>query len=236
MRSLPIYFAALVALALMGFGLKFFPFPDPVKPLYAAEIVNQEIAKLNEAAPKFPRKPLLPADVKIVLEGGHGSAVHIGNGIFLTAAHVVNKQTKPFSIKLHDGSVRKAETLWFNTKYDIALVAASGDGLSISDLQCRELDTGESIRIEGNPTIMEFVSATGKIAGAGRKIGFWERVQVVDITILPGQSGGPVYDASGKLVGITVGVATFGMGWSASPTGFGFVVPGKAICPLLARA
>lgn len=236
MRTLPIYFAALVAFALMGFGLKFFPFPDPVKPLYASEIATAEIAKLNAAAPKFPRKPLLPADVKVVMDGGHGSAVHIGNGIFVTAGHVVNKITKPFTIKLHDGSIRPAEVLWFNSKYDIGLISANGDGLQSSDLQCRELDVGEAIRIEGNPTIMEFVSATGKIAGLGRKIGFWERVQVVDITILPGQSGGPVYDKDGKLVGITVGVATFGMGWSASPTGFGFIVPGSAVCKLLARA
>lgn len=207
-----------------------------VKPSYASELAAQEIAKLNAAAPKFPRKPLLPADVKVVLEGGHGSAVYIGSGVFLTAAHVVSKITKPFTIKLHDGSVRKAEVLWFNTKYDIGLIAADGDGLRSSDLQCRELEVGETIRVEGNPTIMEFVSATGRIAGAGRKIGFWERVQVVDITILPGQSGGPVYDVGGKLVGITVGVATYGMGWAAAPTGFGFVVPGKSICQLLARA
>lgn len=228
--------AWLASISLIGGSIYYSIGDTIVKPTYASEIASQEIAKLNAAAPKFPRKPLLPADVKVVMEGGHGSAVHIGNGVYLTAAHVVSKQTKPISIKLHDGSVRKAETLWFNTKYDIALISASGDGLMASDLQCRELETGESIRIEGNPTIMEFVSATGKIAGAGRKIGFWERVQVVDITILPGQSGGPVYDASGKLVGITVGVATYGMGWSASPTGFGFVVPGKAICPLLARS
>jgi S1-C subfamily serine protease len=115
------------------------------------------------------------------------------------------------------------------------LIQADGDGLRSSDLQCRDLEVGEPIRIEGNPTIMEFVSATGKIAGVGRKLGHWESVQVVDITIVPGQSGGPVYDAGGKLVGITVGVATMGNGWSVSLTGFGFITPGSAICPLLAR-
>lgn len=207
-----------------------------VKPSYASEIADGEIAKLNAAAPKFPRKPLLPADVKVVVDGGHGSAVYIGHGVFLTAAHVVSKITKPFTIKLHDGSVRPAEVMWFNTKYDIGLIGANGDGLQSSDLQCREMDIGEAIRIEGNPTIMEFVSASGKIAGLGRKMGFWERVQVVDVTILPGQSGGPVYDKDGNLIGITVGVATLGMAWASSPTGFGFIVPGKSICPLLGRS
>lgn len=228
--------AWLASICLVGSAIYWSVGDTVVKPSYASEIAAVEIANLNEAAPKFPRKPLLPADVKVLMDNGHGSAVYIGNNTFLTAAHVVSKITKPFTIKLHDGSVRKAEVLWFNAKYDIGLIAADGEGLRTSDLQCRELDIGEAIRIEGNPTIMEFVSATGRIAGEGRKIGFWERVQVVDITILPGQSGGPVYDKDGKLVGITVGVATFGMGWSASPTGFGFVVPGKSVCQLLARA
>jgi S1-C subfamily serine protease len=59
---------------------------------------------------------------------------------------------------------------------------------------------------------------------------------VTDITTVPGQSGGPVLNADGKVVGITVGVMRVPMGFaSASYVGVGFIVPGKTICNLLAR-
>lgn len=241
--------AWLASVSLIGAAAYFAVGDSIVKPSYASQIASEEIAKINAVAESgvakinedvspfgIPLKPLLPSDVKLVVDGGHGSAVHIGNGIFLTAGHNLTVKTKTLKIKMRDGSVRPAEALWYNTKYDIGLVKADGEGLESADLQCREMEVGESITTLGNPTIMEFVTAFGKIAGEARTLGDWERVQVVDITILPGQSGGPVFDKDGKLVGITVGVATFGGGWAIIPTGFGFIVPGKAICPLLARS
>lgn len=235
MRTLPIYFAALVALALMGVGLKFFPFPDPIKPLYAAEIVNQEIAKLNDAAPKFKRRPLLASDVKVLLDQGHGSGVHLPGNFYLTAAHVVANPSKRLDLKFRDGSIRKARVLWANKQLDVALLYADGTGVESANLSCREVAELEPVTLKGNPTIMEFVTSTGKVAGVTRGLGQWERALIVDATILPGQSGGPAFDAKGDLIGLVVGVATVGGGFSFSMTGYGFIVPGPSICQLLAR-
>ena len=62
--------------------------------------------------------------VKIMQGTGHGSGVHIGDGFIVTAAHVVG-DAKETEIKLDDGATRKAETLWVNKAYDIALVRVS---------------------------------------------------------------------------------------------------------------
>lgn len=48
-------------------------------------------------------------------------------------------------------------------------------------------------------------------------------------------SGGPVFDADGHLIGITVGGLLAPIGNSASLTGIGFIVPSKSVCELLAR-
>lgn len=235
MRTLPIYFAALVALALMGVGLKFFPFPDPIKPLYAAEIVNQEIAKLNDAAPKFKRRPLLPADAKLVLDRGHGSAVAIGHDLWLTAAHVILNPSKRLDMRLKDGSLRKAEILWISKERDIALLKANSDGVSLARINCGMPKIGDDVTMAGNPVALEDIVGFGRIAGDEREIGHWKSVIVISGPIIPGQSGGAVYNKYHELIGISVGLALFPVGFSGSATGYGFAVPGATLCQLLAR-
>lgn len=172
--------------------------------------------------------------VKIIEGKGHGSGVHIGDGFIVTAAHVVG-DAKETEIKLDDGVTRKAEVLWSNKAYDIALVRTGPDGLAVSHLSCRVPDTGEVITARGNPTILEFVDSYGRVAGGDRKFGSWQSVFVTDITTVPGMSGGGVFDADGNLVGITVGVLVAPAGMFPSLSGFGTAVPGSTVCGLMGR-
>lgn len=165
-----------------------------------------------------PAHPTLPGStVKIVMEQGHGSGVHIGNGYIVTAAHVVGDKAP--RIKLDDGSEQDAVVMWTNRALD-----------------CRVAANGEHVTATGNPTVFEFISSTGRIAGVEREFGPWARVLPVDMTIVMGMSGGPVFAADGRVVGISVGVLVAPVGFAASLTGFGAVVPSAAVCELLARA
>lgn len=173
--------------------------------------------------------------VKIIEGKSHGSGVHIGDGFIVTAAHVIG-EAKETEIKLDDGATRKAEVLWSNKAYDIALVRTSANDLSASHLSCRVPYTGEAITARGNPTILEFVSAYGRVAGSERKFGTWQSVFVTDITTVPGMSGGGVFDEAGNLVGITVGVLTAPAGGMfPSLSGFGTAVPGATVCKLMGQ-
>ncbi len=173
--------------------------------------------------------------VKIETESGHGSGFHIGEGYIVTAAHVL-KSAKKITIKSDDGDTRDGEILWVNETRDIGLVRVENPyRLKTANLSCRTPAANESISAPGNPMGLEFVTSHGHVAGTARQAGFWKSVFVTDMTVVPGQSGGPVVAANGDVVGVTVGVALFPLGFSASLTGFGYAVPALEVCNLLAR-
>lgn len=196
------------------------------------------VAATSAAAYALLPPPALPATesatVKIFPASGHGSGVHIGDGFIVTAAHVVG-DVKEVQVKAKGGENRKADVLWVNKAYDIALLRTSSADLGVAHLSCRAVKAGDPIVAYGNPLKIEFVAAYGKIAGDPRETGPWKSVYVTDITTVMGQSGGPVYADGGDLIGITVGVMAAPVGFSGSLVGYGFVVPSAAVCELLAR-
>ena len=187
----------------------------------------------NPGLPTY--QPTESTVVKVVLKQGHGSGVSIGGGYVLTAAHVV-KGVNTVTLKTKDGKTREADVLWANTDYDVALLRTSDTKLEAASLDCRIAPEGASIISYGNPLQVEFAAAYGRIAGSPRKFGPWHSVFVTDITTVMGQSGGPVFDEDGKLIGLTVGVMGAPLGFSMSLVGYGFVVPSRTVCDLLARA
>ena len=176
--------------------------------------------------------------VKIVLEKGHGSGFYIGNNLIITAAHVVvDAKDSKVKVKTEGGNILKGEVLWSSKARDVSLIRVSGTfGLSPAILSCATPKVGDAIQARGNPLSVEFLSMWGRVAGTQREMGPWLVGLPTDMTILPGMSGGPVFGADGRVVGIAVGVlmAPAGFG-SMSFTGATLIVPGSTICPLLGR-
>jgi S1-C subfamily serine protease len=176
--------------------------------------------------------------VMVNVPGGHGSGVHIGGGFVISAAHVAD-DSKEVELKTSDGKTVKAEVLWINKAYDIALLRTSGDIPGRAPLDCRVPKLGDEIQAAGNPLNLEFVSSFGRIAGNARAADPWREVVITDITTVMGQSGGPLFGKDGRVVGIVVGVVPAplknGDGYVPSLTGFGTAVPASAVCALLGR-
>lgn len=184
----------------------------------------------------MPAAPGVEAAVlKVELPDGHGSGVHIGDGYVITAAHVAG-EAKTVNLRSEGGKAVEGSVLWTNEKYDIALIKTDETAFGSAPLSCSEAKRGDTITAMGNPLGVEFVSATGRIAGKPRTVKPWESVFVTDMTIVMGMSGGPVFNEDGEVIGITVGVMAATVGFSPSLVGFGFVVPSTVACHLLARA
>lgn len=182
------------------------------------------------------RHPPQLSTVLISDETGHGSGVHIGNGYIVTAAHVADHEKQ--TIKDSAGRERPATLLWTNKAYDIALMHVDNyHGLSASPLDCyAKLPIGKALESIGNPFDMLFVHTWGRIASDTSERGPWKSSIVVDMTIAPGSSGGPLFDEIGDVVAIAVGVETVGNAFTSSIVGYTYAVPVSAICMLMGRA
>lgn len=195
------------------------------------------VAAITGLAVALPTpQPSLKAtpNVKITVGDGHGSGFHIGQGYAFTAAHVVGKATK-VNVLLSDGTKSEAEVLWINAARDVALLRLKTTKLQAVNLSCRTPAKGEAVEAAGNPLNLEFVSTWGKVAGKPMKYGRWEKVVPLNMTIVPGQSGGALFSETGYVVGLNVGVMVFPMGFGGSMVGIGYAVPGSTLCELLAK-
>lgn len=201
---------------------------------YAAAAIAAVVLLSSYTIPRHSPSPLESTVLKVEIPNGHGSAVHIGNGFVVSAAHVAGT-AKTVKLRSEGGKAVEGTVLWVNTAYDIALIKTDKDAFGSALLSCSSAQRGETITAMGNPLGIEFVSSTGRIAGKAREVGPWKSVFVTDMTVVMGMSGGPVFNDAGEVIGITVGVMAANMGFSSSLLGFGYVVPSFEVCGLLAR-
>lgn len=151
-------------------------------------------------------------------DSGICSAVHIGRGNFLTAAHCVNDR---LVIEDDRGARLDNPTVaWTSKTYDVALLKHDLAIGSIGDapISCRELPVGELVHAAGNPLGKSFIHTWGRIAHGQQELSqpppnpSWPSVVAVGIIGGGGMSGGPLYDKYDNVIGIIV-------------AGYGFVVP-----------
>ena len=181
-----------------------------------------------------PKAKLPGSVVKLMLGEGHGSGVHIGNGYILTAAHVVGDE-KELKLKTDTGGEGIVEVIWAAKAYDVALVHTETK-LSTSRFTCHATPNGTNVEARGNPADQEFISTWGRIGGqniTGESP--WKVAEVVSMTIVPGMSGGGLFNEDGALVGILVGVMSRTSMLASTLMGIGYVVPMRAVCGMLGR-
>ncbi|TPJ86973.1 MULTISPECIES: serine protease [unclassified Mesorhizobium] len=198
--------------------------------------------------------PVAGSSVRIELPTSLGSGVYIGNGVIITAAHVVDGAPQsrvevqpgvtisgPQTVRLisDQGDVQTGEVLWLNKEYDIAAIRpANARRFAAAGLACREPDLGEALVAEGNPAGVKFIQMHGYVSGDTRPfLPNWKSGFVTDMTVISGMSGGGVYDQFGAVIGITVGAFDpHGQQGQTAQGGMGFAVPSKVVCELLGRA
>jgi S1-C subfamily serine protease len=188
-------------------------------------------------APK-KRDALSYSTVKILTAEGHGSGVHIvgGNGYIVTAAHVVGN-AKTVKVKAKHGGESEAEVLWVNNAHDIALLRAKDlTGVAVSQIECGVPAIGQHIEAIGAPGPLEFIHAYGRVSSEVQSNTHWASYFIAAMVVGPGMSGGPVFDARGKVVGIVVGVAVVQLGWTPSALSLAYVVPSSTVCALTMRS
>jgi serine protease Do len=139
---------------------------------------------------------------------GLGSGFIIGaDGLILTNAHVV-KEAKDVTVKLQDRREYVAKVLGVDTATDIAVLKIDAKNLPIVRFgQPSKLMVGDYVLAIGAPYGLDQTATSGIISAKGRSLPSENNENFVpflqtDAAVNPGNSGGPLFDAAGNVIGI----------------------------------
>ena len=136
---------------------------------------------------------------------GEGSGFIVDpNGVILTNAHVV-RDAKDVTVKLTDRREFRAKVLGSDPKTDVAVLKIDAKNLPVVPLgSARDLKVGEWVLAIGSPFGFENSVTAGVVSAKGRSLpddGFVPFIQT-DVAVNPGNSGGPLFNTRGEVVGI----------------------------------
>lgn len=143
------------------------------------------------------------ATVCIDLGEGSGSGVIVSaDGLVLTAAHVSTGVKKKLTVILEDGTKLKAESLGLHSEVDAAMIRITEPGT----WPFVELDRKQSTRLGDWVFSLGhsggFNKERGSVVRLGRLVKIVSSTFQSDCTLIGGDSGGPLFDLNGKLIGI----------------------------------
>ena len=201
-------------------------------------VVNIQVVKsVKNAGFEFPFPFRIPENPHGGPEQqGVGSGFVISaDGYILTNNHVVHEATE-IKVKLADGKEYDAKVVGRDLKTDLALLKAEG----ASGLHALQLGDSDSLKVGnwvvavGSPFGLEQTVTAGIVSAKGRVIGSgpYDNFIQTDASVNPGNSGGPLLNMEGEVVGINTAIFS----QSGGNVGIGFAIPvnmAKEIAPQL---
>lgn len=154
-----------------------------------------------------------------------GSGFAVGENCIVTNAHVIDND-KHISVSSYDGNEYEAKVLGMSESEDIAVLVienATFPYLSIADIS--SVKTGDDIYAIGAPKGMAYTLTKGSISAKERLIRKNTYIQI-DAAINEGNSGGPLLNDSGQVLGMN----TLKM---SDSEGIGLAIPIDRICKYL---
>ena len=221
-------------------------------PESAGEPYHRELTPLPETLPTYDSGKTLTAqevyginvdavcgiatEVTTNVFGQTASTAVVGSGFVLTEDgyvvtnnHVV-EGTDNVSVKLHDGSTYPAEVVGGDSLSDVALLKIEAEGLShVAVGDSDAIAVGEGCIAIGNPLgELTFTMTGGYVSALPREINISGKpisMFQTDAAINAGNSGGPLFDMAGNVIGITSAKISGITGSGASIEGVGFAIP-----------
>ncbi|MFY9625067.1 MAG: Do family serine endopeptidase [Rhodoplanes sp.] len=154
------------------------------------------------------------------------------SGLVVTNNHVISDADE-VNVILNDGTRLKAEVIGRDTKIDLALLRVKSDkplkAVQFGDSD--KLRIGEWVIAIGNPFSLGGTVTAGIVSARNRDInsGPYDNYIQTDAAINRGNSGGPLFNLDGEVVGVNTAIISP----SGGSIGIGFAVPSKTAMPVI---
>lgn len=171
--------------------------------------------------------------VLIQTDLGLGSGfVYDTNGHIITNHHVI-EGAETIQVTFLDGNISSANVIGMDIYSDLAVIKVESDGITLTPVvlgSSSELTVGEPIAAMGNPFGLSDTLTVGIVSSQERTldaIGGYLIIDVIqiDAAVNPGNSGGPLVNVKGQVVGVNTAIESE----TGTFTGIGFAIPSDTV-------
>ncbi len=173
---------------------------------------------------------------------GSGSGVIISPQGYIVTNHHVIENYETLQVIFADGTTVPADFVGTDQFADLAVIKVSGSVPAVAELGDSDtLQIGEAVIAIGSP-LGDFKNTVtfGVISGLGRSLGLeegstYEKMIQTDAAINQGNSGGPLVNLAGQVVGINTAIVRGNSTSSAVAEGLGFSIPAQTVSDITAQ-
>ncbi|HBG78443.1 MAG TPA: serine protease [Phycisphaerales bacterium] len=173
---------------------------------------------------RMPQNRQQPKQQKQIRKGQGSGFIITADGFILTNNHVVENADK-ITVKLSDERELVAKVIGTDPETDVAVIKVDANNLPFVELgDSDQLKVGQWVIAIGNPFGLSHTVTAGIVSAKGRsKIGLTEYEDFIqtDAAINFGNSGGPLLNIDGKVIGINSAIFSRSGGYM----GIGFAIP-----------
>jgi serine protease Do len=223
----------------VGFGTGFADLIEQVQP----SVVTVEVNKMIEAQPSgfagdpraeefmrrfFGQRGMPGPQQEPRQAQGVGSGFIIDDSGFIVTNNHVVEGADEVTVRLSDDRSFEAEVIGYDDKTDLALLKIDADDLTVSTLgDSDSTRVGDWVVAIGNPFGLGGTATVGIVSARGRDIrsGPYDDYMQIDAPINRGNSGGPVFNTNGEVVGVNTAIFSPNGG----SVGIGFAIPANQV-------